>query len=213
MDATTRREVLEKQVIYQRKANKRNASFILRVLMLINLTAFSIVAIVKMIETVLDRFTDQVPFALIISIVLLAPNVCYIVFTHIVYSTRLAPVYDTAVSENRFAQQFVFLVEIPMHAAIVVAVQWSMYSITDNNSDFSTPINGITYTWGSAIMWFVSAYSAFLIIDNLDSFVRTTDKMYNFYTTPGVPWMRSFGQFVEPYYDPTRKITELRAVD
>lgn len=210
MDQITREKVLRAEERYKNEARDRNVSAILRFLQLGNFFSFIIVAVIKMVETVMDRFDDQTPFSVVATAVLVSINVAYVLITSIAIEKRIWPVYDTRLRENNYHQIIVYLIQVPLLVAIFVAVRWTLYVVTNNDSSFSDFRHGTLYTFGSVFEWFIAVMGADMVFDGFNSFSQEADPMYYFVGTRGIRWNRNLGPFLQPHYDEKRNVTVLK---
>lgn len=210
MDSLTKRKVLFAEERYKDEARARNVSAMLRFLQLGNFFTFITLAVLKMVETIMDRFEDQTPFSVVATVILVSINVAYIAIVFIADGKGIWPIYDTRLRENVYHQTIVYLVQVPLLVALFIAIRWTLYTITDNDSSFSDFRHGTIYTFGSIVEWFIAVMCADMVFDGFNSYSQEADPTYFFVSQRGIKWNASLGPLLKPEYDPKSGMTVLK---
>lgn len=193
------------------QASVRNAKATLQMLQLGNFFVFIAAAGIKTIETTLDRFSDQTIYSVVITVLVGALNVVYLLMYAYFSDKNISPLFDASLRKNRYQQYGVYLILVPFISATFIAIRWTLYAVTDNNSSFDNNANdAVMYTFGSLVEWFLAVFNVYLIFSAFGSFTVQQPHVYKMYAERGIRWSHDLFGFVRPEYVPDKRRTDLK---
>lgn len=194
-------------------AARRNAKATLMLIQLAAFVTFITVAGVKVIETTLARFSNQIAFSVIITVAFGVTQIGYMLVHWLATRQRIGELFDTSIPKNVFFQHVVLLAIVPVFSALIVGMRWALFAQTDNDSTFdAADDNGITYTFGSLVEFVLCVICIPLVLFGFTSFTDERQDELEFVADRGVVWNPQLAGewYVEPEYNAEEGRTELK---